>query len=428
MSRGEFFIIDRRTWAEVCNLGLNEAVAYLVLAQGTGGNNRSTSWSIESLKTYTGMAFDRGKAAILRLKEGGFLVHSESHTPSRPRYELHTWPEVCKARKPALTLYQNLLVDEIRSGRTSRMTVSRRRELDQLCTAGVLCNPSYGEYRVVTETTRDALDPIFLPNALVVGAGEEDSPLRRLRRRGDLWTLRLFIDLYQEQNLRDDGGISPWILRGKFDRRKVGEYGSYLIWAYKEIEKTLWTSGPFTAHAARPKTTSDHPAWDSVIALESSGLLSFVPHIWERDHEQSEILFPYGVGDGAEQIEREIAASAHATAERLAFPERVAAAAKEGFNLLAPIRASCPDACMIGIPRLRYRPKTKRTGDWGSKDFKRLRCRRSGPVRHGMAGKACICYDTIDSVGTAAESDAKQSERRSTWVHDIASYFIKFRP
>ena len=245
------------------------------------------------------------------------------------------------------------------------MTVSRRRELDQLCTAGVLCKPSYGEYRIVTETARDALEPIFLPNALVVGAGEEDSPVRRLRRRGDLWTLRLFIDLYQEQNLRDDGGISPRILRASFERRRIGEYGSFILWAYKQSVRTLWWKGALLSHHPRPEIVKgEHPVWDSIKTLESSGLLSFVPHIWERDHEQSEILFPYGVGDGAEQIEREIAASAHATAERLAFPERVAAAAKEGFNLLAPIRASCPDACMIGIARLRYRPKTKRTGDW----------------------------------------------------------------
>jgi hypothetical protein len=31
-----FFAVDRRTWARVCGLGLNRAVAYLVLARGTG--------------------------------------------------------------------------------------------------------------------------------------------------------------------------------------------------------------------------------------------------------------------------------------------------------------------------------------------------------------------------------------------------------
>ena len=40
-----FFAIDRRAWARVCALGLNAAVAYLVVACGTGGDNRTTSLS-----------------------------------------------------------------------------------------------------------------------------------------------------------------------------------------------------------------------------------------------------------------------------------------------------------------------------------------------------------------------------------------------
>jgi hypothetical protein len=33
--QGDFFAVDRRTWARACDLGLNPAVAYLVLARGT---------------------------------------------------------------------------------------------------------------------------------------------------------------------------------------------------------------------------------------------------------------------------------------------------------------------------------------------------------------------------------------------------------
>jgi len=39
-----FFAVDRRAWARVCALGLNPAVAYLVVACGTGGDNRTTKW------------------------------------------------------------------------------------------------------------------------------------------------------------------------------------------------------------------------------------------------------------------------------------------------------------------------------------------------------------------------------------------------
>ena len=57
MSTKGFFRIDRRTWAKVCELGMNPAVAYLVLACGTGKDHRGTSWSVQAaVKKYTAIA------------------------------------------------------------------------------------------------------------------------------------------------------------------------------------------------------------------------------------------------------------------------------------------------------------------------------------------------------------------------------------
>ena len=82
VSKG-FFGVDRLTWARVCDSdNINEAVAYLVLAQGTGHGNRSTSWSVESLRNYAGMSWSRSKAAIEQLVGKGFIRHAESSSPS----------------------------------------------------------------------------------------------------------------------------------------------------------------------------------------------------------------------------------------------------------------------------------------------------------------------------------------------------------
>ena len=35
--RGDFFAVGARSWQVLCSLGLNEAVAYLILARGSGG-------------------------------------------------------------------------------------------------------------------------------------------------------------------------------------------------------------------------------------------------------------------------------------------------------------------------------------------------------------------------------------------------------
>ena len=51
-----FFRVDRRAWAKVCELGMNPAVAYLVLACGTGKDHRGTSWSVQAVQKYTGIA------------------------------------------------------------------------------------------------------------------------------------------------------------------------------------------------------------------------------------------------------------------------------------------------------------------------------------------------------------------------------------
>ena len=56
MSGKGFLRIDRRTWAKVCELGMNPAVAYLVLASGTGKGHRGTSWSVQAVKKYTAIA------------------------------------------------------------------------------------------------------------------------------------------------------------------------------------------------------------------------------------------------------------------------------------------------------------------------------------------------------------------------------------
>src|SRR5690349_20707323 len=95
MKKGKFFAIDRRTWAAVCDEGsVNAAVSYLVLAQGTAGNNRSTAWSVNALKTYAGISFPRGRDAVEHLLRLGFIRHGENHSQAKPRYDLLSWAQV----------------------------------------------------------------------------------------------------------------------------------------------------------------------------------------------------------------------------------------------------------------------------------------------------------------------------------------------
>ena len=82
----KIFAIDRRLWGLACDLGLNAAVAYLVLACSSGADNRTTSWSAKSIEEYTGIGRIRAPRAIEALKDAGLLTQIKSGT--RPRYVL----------------------------------------------------------------------------------------------------------------------------------------------------------------------------------------------------------------------------------------------------------------------------------------------------------------------------------------------------
>ena len=214
---GKFFAIDRRIWAKVCDCGMNESVAYLVLAAGTGPENRITSWSTTSVSKYGGIGIERAKAAIDRLIREEFIRNGDGHTRNKPRYELLLIPE---------------------------------KEVD------------------------GTDERIWLPNSIVTGTeSKETPPVHRLRSAGDVWALRLFVDLYHSHNLRDDGGISPQLLCRKFDRKRIAEQGIYIVWGFKSGQRSLAWSGPFVPHhnRSKPKGQIDHPVWQSVEPLGDVG-------------------------------------------------------------------------------------------------------------------------------------------------------------
>jgi hypothetical protein len=77
---GGFFAIDARIWAKVTTTGMNEAVAYLVLACGTSHDNKTTSWSTNAVMKYAGIGWVRAKDAIVRLIACG---SSDAQSPIR---------------------------------------------------------------------------------------------------------------------------------------------------------------------------------------------------------------------------------------------------------------------------------------------------------------------------------------------------------
>jgi hypothetical protein len=226
-SRGCFFAIDQRIWARLTEVGMNESVAYLVLAQGTGGNHRATSWSVNSLKIYAGISWERGKAAIANLVQHGFIQLAARHTSGKPRYELLTFFELQQlgASKcmDALESADRELLAELAGGRQPTLVRGRNSRAESLLKRGLLARDTHGIYRLPEPLTDDPGENlIWLPNTIVTGTQRgEESPVRRLRAAGNIWALRLFVDFYSAHNLRDNGGISPHVIRQEFARIQI---------------------------------------------------------------------------------------------------------------------------------------------------------------------------------------------------------------
>ena len=227
-------------------------------------------------------------------------------------------------------------------------------------------NNPRGEFSIIESAAANEKESlIWLPNALITGTVKaEESPVRRLRRSGDVWTLRLLVDLYASQNLRDDGGISPLVLRQNYDRRRIGEQGIFNVWAFRPGDRTVTWTTALTPHGLRPQEGKEHPIWDSIRRLEREGLLAYVPHLWDNNTREAEIIHSYGVGCVGEPAEIAIGNAAQNAALAMVPDFKVLPAFEEGFEHLVPVKASIEEVQMIGVGRLRYRPRTKRTRDW----------------------------------------------------------------
>jgi len=368
MNSDGFFRIDRRTWAAVCELGMNPAVAYPVLACGTGGDNRTTAWSAEAVARYSGMAWKRSKPAVQELCKYGFVTQIKNST--RPRYELLDWAEVEKTR-PAMNAYQRSGVFD-KVARAHQLEGDLQRQTaDALVKAGRLCRSGDGYTVPATDDAPLSEQYVWLPNTIVMGThAGEDSPLARIRRTGDVLTLRLLVDLYHAQHLRDDGGIDRAVLCEEFERTRVGEQGIHVIWSFVPAGQYWVSSDRITQPHWEKGTDGKLMFWRRLSVLQQQGLVEWIPHLCESDKPDAEIIHPYGrdwSATGLKNLENAVGHAAYRAGEIMGKRSEVVSQwmhTRMGALCLAPVLRDYPDVAMVGIARLRYRPHTKLTSQW----------------------------------------------------------------
>jgi hypothetical protein len=365
--KGNFFAVDRRTWAAVCAEGINAAVSYLVLARFSARDNEKTTASVHAVESYTSISRRRSKDAITALCDRGFVRLLNAGT--RPLYQLVPFAEL-PGRAPApMTPEQRGVYEKIRAGDQSlpRPLVKAR---NALIRAGWVEQLTGGGFAIRVE--HDALTTpswIWLPNTIVDSAAGEPPPCELLRQTQDPMTLRLFVDLYYEQHLTEHGGVARNVIWQTWEREKVGERGEHVVWGFQRPSGWVnWENAVTPPHKREPtpeeKAAGKNAAVDffeRLSRIEMLGLLQWVPHIFESAGPEAEAIHPYY--PAGESMERDLAQACQNAAEALLREDQATNAHEQGLRL-APIKRHVGNVQMVSVARLRYRPKTAPTSAW----------------------------------------------------------------
>jgi len=292
LSKGNFFAVGGDEFATASKLGMNPAVAFLVMARGTQADNATTAWSALACFNHSGMARRRAQTAIGALIDAG-LVHV-LREGKKPLYRL---------KKPD-----------------------------------------------------DDKRLIWLPNEIIDGAGGEIPPITRLRETDRLDLLQVFILLYGLQDLDNDGGIPRKFARSRYTRTKVCDVGHMTLYGFKPDATTATACGIFERYHKQKDEDGNQGAWIALTPLSNMGLIEHRVYMAESDDDESELIYPFN-----EATKSAVASLLYSLEGNGAYGFVQKATDYDDVGL-APQHIK--KATMIGLYRMKYRPKTGKTGRW----------------------------------------------------------------
>jgi hypothetical protein len=361
---GEFFAIDRRAFGAACKIGLNPAITYITVARGAGRDNAASFWSVNAIEKHTGISRPKAKAAVQCLIDNGLLTKQREGT--RPRYQIVPGHEV----PPLLSRDERWTYDDVVQGKRKFSAGSRSLVVaGQLAARGLL--KAVGTREFALEAGSPEPQWTWLPNAIVDGAADESPPLRLLRQMQDVRRLQLFVAMYESHDLANDGGVSRTVLWQKHTLTKVGQQGASTIWAFDPQGQTFTSTGSplFTTYVAglagEAGEAAEKDFWEAIDALQAVRLFEFVPHIFESDKPEAELVHAYAVTAG-ESWEHDLASAAHEAGFNCLSPGQQQWAIDHD-RLLFPLPRHIDKLAVIGIARLKYRPRTRTTAAWLAK-------------------------------------------------------------
>ena len=328
-----FFFVDRNQWPKVCALGINPAVAYLVMCCGTNGKNHSTTkWSATAVRKYSRLPFHPASKAIKQLIDAKLITQTVAG--KKPKYQVELSKE-----------------------------------------------PSW----------------IYLPNTIVTGISKRTPPpIQQILGTNNPRTLQLFIDMYYWHDLDGTGGLplaAVYSEHLQVEGEDGCDYGAYKVLPFSKDRETNTAMGEFAAPYLDNRLKDPfEPFWESFNTIRSLGLIEWIPHLFTA--KDGIVIHPCGTGgEESANIEDQIGYAARQAALAMIAAVRARTIEKsereeeededgeprefsEGYDdiysldadyseyLLVPVPRHLATAEMISIARLVYRPHTKKTGKW----------------------------------------------------------------
>jgi len=216
-------------------------------------------------------------------------------------------------------------------------------------------------------------DDIWLPNSIVDGVSGNPPPVELIRQSQESLLLRLLVDFYHEQNLREDDGISPALVYVNYERERLGEHSQFVVWGFEAGSTHVYrgpASGPHyrapsEEDVAEGRTANADDFFSRLRILVRLGFIEIVPMLYEsKTGEPIHAIYEASSID----LEARLGVACRLACERALSASHVEILDKRGWpDVVVCVPAHIDKVIVRGTYRLTFRPRTSMTGSWWAK-------------------------------------------------------------